>query len=167
MAAASIPALNSRESDNGWFAELIQIARHCDTASRISANPENKRMQSESTSWRPSIPGILRLRDAKANGPTVPPSWDFRMALGIIGKLHRMDEVISDYLQACSFSTSLTTARSILIYLELGGQKVEKSRVHGSLIVPRMKKWARDSGLEFISPQFCFVENLIDHLGRM
>jgi hypothetical protein len=48
MDAASIPALSCRESDTGWFAELIQIARHWDTAKRISAKPENKSMNSES-----------------------------------------------------------------------------------------------------------------------
>jgi hypothetical protein len=40
--------LNCSESETGWFAEVIQIARHCDTANRISAKPENKSMNSES-----------------------------------------------------------------------------------------------------------------------
>src|ERR1700681_2564428 len=46
MAAGSIPAVRCRESDSGWVAEAIQMARHCDTANRISATEENARMKS-------------------------------------------------------------------------------------------------------------------------
>src|SRR4029077_2232391 len=50
MASASIPAVNCSESDTGWFAELIQMARHCDTANRTSAKLESTRMKSETIS---------------------------------------------------------------------------------------------------------------------
>jgi hypothetical protein len=77
MAAASIPAVNCSESDTGWFAELIQMARHCDTANRISAKPESTRMHSETISLF-SNSSILQFSNVLANGPRVLLNRDFR-----------------------------------------------------------------------------------------
>lgn len=82
MAEASIPVVNCSESDTGWLAELIQMARHCDTANRISAKPENARMQSETISRFPNS-SILQLATVLTNGPRVLLNRDFRAVAGI------------------------------------------------------------------------------------
>src|ERR1700719_778951 len=69
MAAGPIPAFRCKESDSGWFAEAIQMARHCDTANRISATEENARMKSGIIFLSGDI---LRLTRSLANGPAVP-----------------------------------------------------------------------------------------------
>src|SRR5438045_1550174 len=46
MLASSIPAVSRKDSDKGWLAAVIQIARHCDNANRTSARTENARMDS-------------------------------------------------------------------------------------------------------------------------
>src|ERR1700676_2862572 len=74
MAAGSIPAVRCRESDSGWFAEAIQMARHCDTANRIRATEENARMSSGIIFLSGDI---LRPTPSLANGPVVPVLRDF------------------------------------------------------------------------------------------
>jgi hypothetical protein len=46
MVADSIPVLSCRESERGWFAAEIQMARHWEIPKRTSANMENARMKS-------------------------------------------------------------------------------------------------------------------------